>query len=126
MDLALTTEDFGSDSKEWLGSEHGTTNCESITLDPALMLAVFADGNVPSGVVLGRVTATGRYGPYDNGVADGREVARGHLFDAVKVTANRNAGAALYWHGQVREGKLPADHGLDAGAKADLPQINYV
>lgn len=126
MDLAPKTEQFTSDSKEWLGKEHGTTSCDSMMLDAALFLAVFEDGLVPSGVVVGRVAATGRYGPYDDAAVDGREVARGHLFDVAQVEAGRNVGGALFWHGQVVEAKLPADHGLDAGAKADLRQINYV
>jgi hypothetical protein len=126
MDLAPKTEQFSSDSKAWLGSEHGTTSCDSIMLDAALFLAVFPDGNVPSGVVLGRVTATGRYAPYDDGAATGIEVARGHLFDLVQVQAGVNPAGALFWHGEVIEAKLPDDHGLDAAAKADLPQIKYV
>lgn len=126
MDLAPKETTFGSDSKEWLGSEHGTTTCESIALDAVLCLAEFADGQVPSGAVLGRVTATGRYGPYDDAAVDGREVARGHLFDTVKVSADRNAGGALFWHGQVRRSKLPVNHGLDAAAEADLTHIHYV
>lgn len=126
MDLTPTTTSYGSDSKEWLGSAHATDTAEAITLDPALMLAVFVDGDVPSGVVLGKVTATGRYGPYDDAAVDGREVAKGHLFDGVKVVATHNIGAALLWHGQVVEAKLPADHGLDAAAKADLSHIHYV
>lgn len=126
MDLKPTTETFSSDSKKWLGSEHGTTSCDPIMLDATLMLAVFDDGNVPSGVVLGLVTATGRYGPYDDDATDGREVARGHLFDIVQVVAGSNPGGALFWHGEVVEANLPTDHGLDAAAKADLPQVRYV
>lgn len=126
MDLTPTTTSYGADSKEWLGSAHGTTTAEAITLDPALMLAVFEDGDIPSGVVLGKVTATGRYGPYDDAAVDGRAVARGHLFDGVKVAAGHNIGAALLWHGQVIEAKLPADHGLDANGKGDLKHIHYV
>lgn len=126
MDLKQTTQEFSSDDKSWLGSEHGTTSCDSIQLDAALFLAVFEDGEVPSGVVVGRVAATGRYAPYDDGAADGTEVARGHLFDYVKVNAGSNPAGALFWHGEVVEAKLPADHGLDAAAKADLAQIRYV
>ena len=126
MDLTPTITSYGTDSKTWLGSEHGTNRCDSITLDPTLTLAVFTDGDVPSGVVLGKVTATGRYGPYDNAAVDGRETARGHLFDAVHVTAGNNAGGALFWHGQVIEANLPTNHGLNAAAKAELTHINYV
>ena len=126
MDPTIKISTFGSDSKAWLGSKHGHDTAESITLDPALMLAAFPDGEIPSGVVLGKVTATGRYGPYSNAAVDGREVARGHLLERRKVTVGQNAGGALLWHGQVVEGKLPTGHGLDAAGKADLLLIHYV
>lgn len=126
MDLTPTTTTYGTDSKRWLGAEHGTNECESITLDPALMLAAFADGEIPSGVVLGRVTATGRYGPYSDAAGDGRQTARGHLFDTVKVTTGHNTGAALYWHGRVITAFLPTGHGLDAAAQVELAHIRYV
>lgn len=126
MDLVPTTTTYGSDNKDWLGSEHATNTCESITLDATLCLAVFPDGEIPSGVVLGMIDATGRYAPYDDAGTDGEEVARGHLFDRVKVADGHNAAGALLWHGQVVEAKLPDDHGLDAAAKADLTHIHYV
>ena len=127
MDLAPKRTDYTSDSKEWLGSAHGVDNADPVTLDAALMLAVFTDGNVPSGVVLGRVTATGRYGPYNNAAVDGREVARGHLFNPMKVETGRNVVGAMLRHGHVVEAKLPTNHGLDAAAKTDLAgQVIYV
>ena len=127
MDLTVKTTDYGVDAKDWLGSAHGVNTAEAITLDPTLMLAAFADGNVPSGVTLGRVTATGRYARYDNAATDGREVMVGHLLNRVKVTAGQNAGGALFWHGQVVESKLPTGHGLDAAGKADVAgRIHYV
>ncbi len=126
MDLTMKSTSYLSDKKDWLGSEHAVNTAESVTLDAPLMLAVFADGSIPSGVVLGKVTATGRYGPYSNGAVDGRETARGHLLDTVKVSTGQNSQGAMIWHGQVVEAKLPTNHGLDAPAKVELPQIHYV
>jgi hypothetical protein len=132
MRLDIQTETFSaSEDQSWLGSAHGTNECDSITLDGDAFLATWPDGIIPSGVVLGRVTATGLYQPYDDGVATGIEVARGHLFTTIDLggtTAGTvgNTPAALFWHGEVVEANLPADHGLDAAAKADLGQIRYV
>lgn len=126
MDPSIKSETFGSDRKDWLGSGHGIDTNRSVTLDATLILADFADGDVPSGVVVGKVTATGRYGPYDDTAVDGRAVAQGHLFDGVTVEAGANAGAALLRHGQIVEAKLPASHGLDAAGKVDLKLIDYV
>lgn len=132
MDLGFKTETFSPvEDHTWLGSAHGTDNCDSITLDGDAFLATFANGIVPSGVVLGRVTATGLYRPYADGAVDGTEVARGHLFTTVDLGGTTaatvgNVAAALLWHGEVVEANLPTGHGLDAAAKADLPQIRYV
>lgn len=235
MRLDIRTETFASpEDQSWLGSAHGTNEADSITLDGDMFLAAFPTGVVPSGVVLGRVTSNGLYGPYgaspsevqtinlgaasagtvtitfdgqttgaiafnasaatvqtaleamsninpgdvvvtggplpgtitltfggqylgvnvpqvtvtptgltggtvtvatttEGGgvVNDGREVARGHLFTTIDLGGTTAAGvgntpAALYWHGQVVESKLPAGHGLDAAAKGDLRQIRYV
>lgn len=51
------------DDQSWLGSAHGTNECDTITLDGAACLDAFPDGVIPSGVVLGKITATGKYGP---------------------------------------------------------------
>lgn len=59
-------------------------------------------------------------------VADGREVARGHLLTTKDVTGATKVGASLYWHGEVVEANLPANNKLDAAAKAQLSQIRYV
>lgn len=128
MRLAQRTETFAAaEDQSWLGSAHGTTECDTITLDGSAFLATWADGIVPSGVVLGKITATGLYAPYDNGAADGTEVAAGILFQTVDLGDDGiDSPAALYWHGEVIEAKLPTDHGLDAGARTDLKHIRFV
>lgn len=130
MRLAQQTEAaYENEDRSWLGSAHGTQNARPITLDGDTFLATFADGIVPSGVVLGIITATGLYGPYDDAAGDGREVARGHLYSTVEVAAGAtgDAGAALFEHGRVYTPNLPTGHGLNAAARVDLRgQIIYV
>lgn len=135
MQLQIVSKTYNpAEDHSWLGSAHGTVECDSITLDAALLVAIFTDGFVPSGTVLGKVTATGRYARYDDAATNGLEVAAGHLFNSqdltnggqVAVASAANAAAALYWHGEVVESKLPTNHGLDAAAKADLKHIRYV
>lgn len=129
MDLTVRDEVFGSENRAWLGSQHGTESNRSITLDVSTFTAEthYPDGHIPSGVVLGEITATGQFGPYDDAATDGRETAAGHLFNSTPVRAGATAiGAPLLDHGAVVESKLPAGHGLDAAAKADLAgQIRY-
>lgn len=128
MDLTKRTENFSVEDRSWLGSAHGTEATRSITLDTTL----FADATwpmegdqrvIPSGIALGRVTATGLYGPYSNAAVDGREVLAGHLFNSTKAksaaVAGARVGAPLLEHGVVVEARLPANHGVDAAGRAD-------
>lgn len=127
------------------GSEPGTT--PSITLDVSAFTAAthYPNGYIPSGTVLGRITATGLYAPYDDAFdadpvtagqqGDGREVAAGLLFASVKVpdTADttKDVGGALKVHGFVDPDKLPIANGaagggfLDAAARNDLTLIHF-
>lgn len=125
-DLTITSTDYGSDDKSWLGSAHGFDAMPTITLDSDLFTATFTDGHVPSGVTLGRVTASGLYGPYDDGAVDGRETMVGHLGEARQIEAGKNIPAPLFRHGQVIEANLPDNHGLNAAGKADVDgRIDY-
>jgi hypothetical protein len=231
MDLSpQKTTVTGLSDKSWLFSTHGVDLNKSVTLDLTLFdeATHYPDGSIRSGTVLGKVAATGLYGPYGgtseevqtvteggsgltsftltfsgqttapiaagataaavrtalealsniavgdvavtgdpggpytvtfggalantnvaqmtatptggtgtvtvatqtaggaDSVSDGREVATGHLFEDEKVNAgSTKAGVAMFRHGGVIEANLPANHGLDAAAKTDLPQILY-
>lgn len=73
------------------------------------------------GLVMGKITASGKYAQYNNSASDGTQTAIGILKDQVKVideNANAvDAQAVLVIHGRVDESALI---GCDAGAKADL------
>ena len=73
------------------------------------------------GLVLGKITASGKYKEYHPSSSDGSETAVGILKDQVKVIdddANAvDAAAVLVIHARVDESAL---HGCDADAKADL------
>lgn len=126
------TEHF-SENRSWVFGTHGLDLTPGITLDPALFTAAthYPKGFVRSGIVLGKVTATGLYGPYSAAAEDGRQKAAYHLFGSLRLR-NRNgellkkvAGAGFV-HGAVTEAKLPPNHGLDAAAKTALSQILYI
>ncbi|MEU1254776.1 head decoration protein [Streptomyces chartreusis] len=124
MDLSLKTESFTQDKRNWLGSAHGTDAPVSVTLDVSKFTAGthYPDGYIKSGIPLGKVTATGLYGPYDNAAADGRETCVGFLFTAQDVDARRVASTkvvgSMLLHCFIREAKLPVS--IDAAGKADL------
>jgi hypothetical protein len=66
MDLTLRTETWGLDDQSWLGSRHGIGECPSVTLDTSAFTKAihYPDGYFKSGIALGKITATGLYGPY--------------------------------------------------------------
>lgn len=66
MDLSVRSETFGADDQTWLGSAHGTSSARSITLDTSAFTAGthYPDGYFKSGLPLGKITASGLYGPF--------------------------------------------------------------
>ncbi|WP_228973392.1 head decoration protein [Streptomyces sp. DH12] len=124
MDLSLKTESFTQDRRDWLGSAHGTDAPVSVTLDVTKFTSGthYPGGFIKSGIPLGKVTATGLYGPYDNAATDGREVCVGFLFTAQDVNArgvtSTKAVGSMLLHCFIREAKLPV--AIDSAGKADL------
>jgi hypothetical protein len=132
--LMQVSETFpAAEDQSWLGSAHGTTECDTITLDKVTCLAAFPTGVVPSGVALGKITANGRYAPFTAAATHGAgtDTAAGLLFQTVDfrgTTAGttQDSPAALFWHGEVVEANLPVGHGVEATAKVDLNMIRFV
>lgn len=122
MDLSVRTETFGQDDQRWIGAAHGIDLARSITLDTSAFTAGthYPNGYIPSGTPLGRITATGLYGPYDNAGAGGLDVLAGFLLTPIKpgAVATTDVGGALYEHGRVVEANLPI--AIDAAGKADV------
>lgn len=121
MDLTLRTETFQNEDQSWLASEHGTSSARSITLDKSAFTAGthYPNGYFPSGLPLGKITASGKYGPYNNAAADGTDTLAGFLFCAVDVPATDiDPVGALLVHGMVVEAKLPV--AIDATGRTDI------
>lgn len=138
INLDVTTDSWGVGSKEWLKNRKGLDTCRSITVDFSLFNALhYVNGYIPSGIALGKLTATGFYGPYSPALANGLDVNAGHMLNDARVKDSKgNAftkdGAALFWEGIVDLSKLPTFTGaaatlgvIDANAKTDLLSIRY-
>lgn len=119
MDLKLRTEEWGHDDQSWLGSAHGTDAARPVTLDTSAFTKAthYPKGHFPSGIPLGRITATGLYGPYDSAAVDGREALAGFLFTGVSAPADgtTDVAAALFDHGRVITARLPVEFTPPAG-----------
>ena len=130
-DIAVATTAYQVEDRSWLLSPHGTDpgTTPSVVLDVSAFTPAthYPNGYFPSGLNLGRIDATGLYGPYNDAATDGRQVFRGHLFSATKVpnTADttKDVGGAMVVHGFVRLDRLPI--ALDAAGQADAKLIHY-
>lgn len=66
-EFALRTKSYGNEDQRWIGNGgHPGLAPRSIVLDRSLfdLTTEYPNGYIPSGVELGKVTATGLYGPY--------------------------------------------------------------
>jgi hypothetical protein len=132
-DISVHSSSYQVDDRQWLVGTHGVDLTPGITLDITKFTANthYPNGYVASGTLLGKVTASGLYGPYDNAASDGREVAAGLLFSFVRAKDLTGAtlakvGGALFVHGGVKESKLPTNSGVDTAGKADLSKIVWL
>lgn len=124
---------YENEDRRWLATQKGYDSCRSITLDVSTFQAghLTETGAIPSGVMLGIITASGKYGPYDTDGSDGREVARGYLLTSVVLDTGvvgtaSDCGAALCWEGIINQDYLPdftvtGNEGkTDSAARTDL------
>ena len=113
MDLTPTqsVDTLGIDQR-WIGSTHGLDNGETATLTTAtLQSAANALGILPSGVALGKITASDTLGLFDATANDGRQNLYGFLLSDEKIangaTAITKVGCSVLRHGTVRLRFLP-------------------
>jgi hypothetical protein len=141
MDIGVQSTQYQVEDRSWLLSELGTTPGENptVVLDISKFTQAqhFANGYIPSGTVLGKVTATGLYGPYLDAASDGTQTAVEILSASVRVTRQDGSlpakvGGAGVHRGEVDPAKLPftssnaaAGGYIDTNGKADLKFINF-
>lgn len=136
--LKIRTETIGGVDKSWIRMRFGLDTMLPIMLDISAFSQAnhLRNGKIPSGIALGKITASGLYAPYDNTLANGLEVLAGHLFEDAFVLDDNVATApdiasALFWKGVVKESRLPVFTGtageVDAPGKVDVAHdIRYV
>jgi len=122
-DISVSKSTYAVENLSWFLDEGGY-EAESITLDISAFTAGthYPKGFIPSGTAIGKITATGLYGPYDDTATDGRQVCAGFTARYTKVPnvldTTKDAGSALRFAGVVKESKLPI--AIDSAAKTDL------
>ena len=133
-DITVHRSTFQAENRSWHKTQAGVTPNENpnITLDLALFDAEdhYPNGFIPSGTVVGQVTASKKFGPYDPDASDGREVAAGHLFGSLTVFAPTGVvgGALVCTNSTIDPTRLPIQSGtgaLDDAARLALFRITY-
>lgn len=112
----MSTKTEGRHAAEFLISE----SPGHISRDKATV-TVAATTTLKPGTVLGRLSATGKYVPYDNAGSDGSESAYGVLFDEVANAAGDPAdkvATVINWGAEVRSSSLEWADGLGDNDKA--------
>lgn len=132
INISAVTTNNQVEKRSWLLSPHGTEFTPSVNLDVSTFTAAthYPNGYLLSGIVLGKITATGKYGPYADTATDGTSTAVGILFSSVQVPnlfdLTKDTNGAILIHGFVDPEKLPllaVAGALDANARVDLRNI---
>lgn len=131
-DISVSSTSYQVEKRSWLIPQpgaigHGYTPSGTLDISAFTAGTHYPNGYIPSGVVLGRITATGLLGPYDDAAVDGRGTAVGLLYAATNVPASgADVGCAyVAAFAVVKTAKLPANHGLNAAARTDLRNIHF-
>ncbi len=124
-------QSLSNSPSEFRLSAHGEETDVGITIVASAVDA----GNTPTttlrkGLVLGKITASGKYKEYDPSASDGSETAALILVDEVDLLQDSVDGATArdqlatgMMHGVVDESAL---HGCDAAAKAALDNVIFM
>lgn len=93
-----------------LSESNGTLSRETITV-------VSGAGAIAVGMVLGKITASGKYTPYDDGNSDGSETAVCVALESVDATSADKTCAVMIRLGEVKTDLLAWHASVDATAK---------
>jgi hypothetical protein len=120
MNLTPTTETFGGDFQGWQDSAHGQDAAISGTIAVTVGFTAathYPTGTLASGTALGKITASGKYGRYDDTATDGRQTFVGFLLTPQKVVGAGDVIGPILTHGRVNNALLPIP--VDAAGIAD-------
>ncbi|WP_159794467.1 head decoration protein [Puerhibacterium puerhi] len=125
-DFSIKTSATGGGDYRWLRSKHGRDNAIPAAIDVKLLQAgthYDANGVVPSGLPLGKVTGQATYGPYDPDASDGRQHLAGFLLEPQQLEADFSGvttqvlNAPLLVHGIVDPAHVPTRPDLSTATK---------
>lgn len=123
-DISLQTTTYQVGNRQWLLEEPDFK--PNVTLDISKFTSGthYPNGYIPSGTVIGKVTASGLFGPYDAAASDGRQNAYGLTYGDARAIRQNGATAVKVGTGAVVTGvvsvaKLPFPTGSGTTGSAD-------
>jgi hypothetical protein len=138
-DIAVFTQPFAAEDLSWNLTPRWGGFVAQGTIDVTKFNAAqtYPNGYIPSGAILGVVTAGGLLAPYLDAAVDGTQTAVGILAASVQVlqptgVAKAKVGVAYMVHGIISQARLPFTVGnqalggyIDANGRTDLKLIYF-
>jgi len=149
-DISMQTTNYQVGDRSWLLAEPDYKPNVTLDISKFTKSTHYPNGYIPSGTVIGKITATGLFGPYDGAAADGTAVAYGLTYgDVQAIRPNGDTavkvGTGAVVNGVVSVSKLPIETGdgttgaldgtsntttqtasaSETAAKSDLAQIRW-
>lgn len=133
-DISMQTRAYQVGDRRWLLGEPDWKPNVTLDISKFTPATHYPNGYIPSGTVIGKVSATGLFGPYDPAASDGRQTAYGLTYGDVRAirqdgsTASHVGTGAVVYDAAVSAGKLPFQTGpgsIDDDGKASLNQIRW-
>ena len=111
--MATTPQIGGVRQSDWLVFEE----CGLTRYSRENIVVVSGSGPLPTGTVLGKITASGKYGVYDNAGTGGVETAAAILAEPVDATSSDVKGSAVVRLAKIAPGGLTWKSSLGAADK---------
>jgi len=105
-DISMQTTTYQVGNRQWLLAEPDVK--VNVTLDIGKFTSGthYPNGYIPSGTVIGKVTATGLFGPYDAAASDGTQTAYGITYGDVRAVRQNGTTASKVGTGAVVNGAI--------------------
>lgn len=122
-------ETYLNEDQRWLkgGTLHAPADDGLLDLSAFTAGTHYPNGYFPSGLFVGRITATGLLGPYSDAGAGGLDTCVGILLTSVPVRdgSTGDIGCALAVRCDVITNYLPTNSGITTAARADLTHVRF-
>lgn len=113
----MSTQTEGRHVGEFLLSEgNGSISRDQVTV-------TLSGAALASGTVMSRLTASGKWVPYDDVGTDGSEVASGILYTELAAGTGDVTAVMIVRHAEVQQSELT---GFNANARADLAAVGII